>query len=82
MNVMCRNLISVDWRGYLYDCDFNQQLGIELKIDQNLKSKSHLRDLLKNDLSGNMICVANHCYGCTAAQGSSCNGALFAKNNQ
>ena len=80
LNVMCRNLISVDWKGYLYDCDFNQQLGIELEMDRKsikkLKSKSHLRDLLGQDPSGCAIKVANHCYGCTAAQGSSCSGAL------
>lgn len=71
-NVMCRNLVSADWRGYLYDCDFNQQLGLPLPG----KGRPHLRDLLQSDLQGNVICVADHCYGCTAGQGSSCGGAL------
>ena len=79
-NVMCRNLISVDWKGYLYDCDFNQQLGLELGMagqsTEKLKRKPHLRDLLNEDPCGRAIRVADHCYGCTAAQGSSCSGAL------
>lgn len=68
--VMCRNLVSVDWRGYLYDCDFNQQLGI------SVPGRMHLRDLLQRDLQSLPIRVADHCYGCTAGQGSSCGGAL------
>ena len=72
-NVMCRNLVSVDWQGYLYDCDFNQQLGLALPGDE---SRPHLRDLLQTGLRGNPIRVADHCYGCTAGQGSSCGGAL------
>ena len=79
-NVMCRNLISVDWKGFLYDCDFNQQLGLELDMDgqstERLKRKPHLRDLLNEDPFGRAIRVANHCYGCTAGQGSSCSGTL------
>jgi len=71
-NVMCRNLVSMDWQGYLYDCDFNQQLELALPG----KGRPHLRDLLQSDLLGNMIRVADHCYGCTAGQGSSCGGAL------
>jgi radical SAM/Cys-rich protein len=71
-DVMCRNLVSVDWQGYLYDCDFNQQLELALPG----KGRPHLRDLLQYDLQGNVICVADHCYGCTAGQGSSCGGAL------
>lgn len=71
-SVMCRNLVSVDWQGYLYDCDFNQQLGLGLPG----KVRMHLRDLLHTDLQGNLIRVADHCYGCTAGQGSSCAGAL------
>jgi radical SAM/Cys-rich protein len=70
--VMCRSLVSVDWQGYLYDCDFNQQLALPL-LD---KSKKHLRDLLEHDLNEEPICVADHCFGCTAGQGSSCGGAL------
>lgn len=71
-NVMCRNLVSVDWQGYLYDCDFNQQLGLALPG----AGRPHLRDLLQTGLQGNLIRVADHCYGCTAGQGSSCGGAL------
>ena len=73
-NVMCRTLVSVDWQGYVYDCDFNQMLGIPLPIRN--KPQPHLRDLMKFDLEDNAIAVADHCYGCTAGQGSSCGGAL------
>ena len=71
-NVMCRTLVSVDWQGYLYDCDFNQQLGLPLPGP----ARPHLRALLEDDLNGRDIRVADHCYGCTAGQGSSCGGAL------
>jgi radical SAM/Cys-rich protein len=70
--VMCRDLISVDWRGDLYDCDFNQQLGLR-RAEQH---GAHLRDLLRRSIDGDPIIVADHCYGCTAGQGSSCGGAL------
>ncbi|MGH8750091.1 MAG: arsenosugar biosynthesis radical SAM (seleno)protein ArsS [Burkholderiales bacterium] len=72
--VMCRNLISVDWQGYVYDCDFNQMLGLPLRI--NGKPRVHLSELTAADLQGNPIVVKDHCYGCTAGQGSSCGGAL------
>ena len=72
--VMCRTLVSVDWRGFLYDCDFNQMLGIPLNVAG--KPRRHLSDLLHEDLDGAPIAVAEHCYGCTAGQGSSCGGAL------
>lgn len=72
--VMCRSTVSVDWLGYLYDCDFNQQLGLALPTG----ARPHLRDLLAQDLAGKPIRVAEHCYGCTAGQGSSCSGALAA----
>jgi radical SAM/Cys-rich protein len=72
--VMCRGLISVDWRGYLYDCDFNQML--DLPLARGAGQPLHLSDLLDGDLAGNPIRVAGHCYGCTAGQGSSCGGAL------
>ena len=71
--VMCRNTVSVDWQGWLSDCDFNQQLGLPLGTSG---VQRHLRDLLKTDLFGQSIRVAGHCYGCTAGQGSSCGGAL------
>ena len=71
--VMCRNTVSVDWQGWLSDCDFNQQLGLPLG---NSGLQKHLRDLLTTDLDGKAIRVAGHCYGCTAGQGSSCGGAL------
>jgi len=72
--VMCRTLVSVDWRGYLYDCDFNQMLGIPLSGSR--MPARHLADLLDDDFAGAPIAVAQHCYGCTAGQGSSCGGAL------
>jgi radical SAM/Cys-rich protein len=75
-NVMCRSLISVDWQGYLYDCDFNQQLQIAMPGTQTNPGKPHLRDLLNTDPNGLPINVADHCFGCTAGSGSSCGGAL------
>jgi radical SAM/Cys-rich protein len=73
-NVMCRNLVSVDWNGYLYDCDFNQMLDLPLEVDGH--DRLHLRDLKDKCLEGNPVVVCDHCYGCTAGQGSSCGGAL------
>jgi radical SAM/Cys-rich protein len=72
--VMCRSLISVDWQGAVYDCDFNQMLGLPLVIEG--KRRPQLSDLIGRDLAGNPITVRDHCYGCTAGQGSSCAGAL------
>jgi radical SAM/Cys-rich protein len=72
--VMCRSLVSVDWQGYLYDCDFNQMLGLPLRLAG--KARPHLADVLGRDLAGNPVVVRDHCYGCTAGQGSSCGGAL------
>ncbi len=74
--VMCRNLVSVDWRGYLYDCDFNQMLAIPLREQGRRASRVHLADLLMTDLADNPIAIADHCYACTAGQGSSCGGTL------
>jgi hypothetical protein len=71
---MCRNLLSVDYQGYVYDCDFNQMLQLPLLASS--KPKPHLRDLLLQELAGGAIAVGEHCYGCTAGQGSSCGGAL------
>ena len=72
--VMCRTLLSVDWQGYVYDCDFNQMLGLPLRLAG--KPRTRLSDLIGKELDGNPIAVADHCYGCTAGQGSSCGGAL------
>jgi radical SAM/Cys-rich protein len=74
--VMCKSLVSVDWQGFLYDCDFNQMLGIRLRLDG--AARPHLRDLLARGIDGAAVRVADHCYGCTAGQGSSCGGALQA----
>jgi radical SAM/Cys-rich protein len=74
--VMCRSTISVDWQGHLYDCDFNQMLGLPLRMKG--KARMHLRDLLTISTDGARVAVADHCYGCTAGQGSSCGGALAA----
>ncbi len=72
--VMCRSLVSVDWQGYLYDCDFNQMLGLSMHNGRD--TRLHLRNLLQLKLDQRRIRVADHCYGCTAGQGSSCGGAL------
>jgi len=72
--VMCTSLISVDWKGYIFDCDFNQMLDLPLKF--NNQSRLHISDLLNEDINDNPIVIADHCYGCTAGQGSSCGGAL------
>ena len=69
--VMCRSLLSIDYQGYVYDCDFNQMLGVPLGGERR-----HITDLLATPLEGESIAVADHCYGCTAGQGSSCGGAL------
>jgi len=90
--LMCRTTVSVDYQGYLYDCDFNQMLGMPIRIDGDdtdggverghvgAHLRAHLRDLLGQDLSGKSIAIADHCYGCTAGQGSSCGGALTAES--
>ena len=72
--VMCRSLISVDWKGQVYDCDFNQMLGLPLALEG--RKRPQLSDLIGSDLQGNPVQVRDHCYGCTAGQGSSCGGAL------
>lgn len=68
-NVMCRNTISIDWQGYLYDCDFNQML--DLKVNCNSK---HISDFDLNTLLSREVIIDQHCYGCTAGAGSSCGG--------
>jgi len=72
-DVMCRNMVSVDWKGFIYDCDFNQMLGLNLI---NTNKQLHITDLKNSSLEGDSITVHDHCYGCTAGQGSSCGGAL------
>ena len=73
-SVMCRSVVSVDWRGVVYDCDFNQMLNLPLAYQG--RRQVQLRELIGRELAGNGIIVADHCYGCTAGQGSSCGGAL------
>jgi radical SAM/Cys-rich protein len=73
--VMCRSLLSVDWRGYLYDCDFNQMLDLPLLASDR---RRHIGEVSAADLEGGLIATAEHCFGCTAGQGSSCGGALDA----
>lgn len=80
--VMCRTTLSVDWLGYVYDCDFNQMLGLPTALATGSSSathtaKTHINDLVQTDLTGSDIAIMDHCYGCTAGQGSSCGGALI-----
>lgn len=73
-NIMCRSLISIDWQGFLYNCDFNQVLGLKMCDDHGtpltVASLAHVM------LAGREIRFAQHCYCCTAGEGSSCSGAL------
>jgi radical SAM/Cys-rich protein len=73
--LMCINQLSIDWQGYVYDCDFNQMLNMNIRNPDNYK-KLHISDLLKTSLQDIPVRIADHCYGCTAGQGSSCGGAL------
>lgn len=73
-HVMCRTLVSVDWEGHLYDCDFNQQLG--LPIGDPGQPRRHIAEIAHGALDARSIRVADHCFGCTAGQGSSCGGAF------
>ncbi|MDT0641294.1 arsenosugar biosynthesis radical SAM protein ArsS [Zunongwangia sp. F363] len=70
-NVMCTNTISVSWDGWLYDCDFNQML--ELKVNSKVK---HISDYNEGLLNNREIIISQHCYGCTAGAGSSCQGSV------
>ncbi len=71
-SLMCRSMVSVAWDGRLYDCDFNQMLGL-----QPPAAAAHLDDIASFDeLAGTEIAIGQHCYGCTAGAGSSCSGAL------
>ena len=71
--VMCRDLVSIDWQGFVYDCDFNQMLDMKINHDNDLL---HISALYEKSLSDSPIMIGEHCYGCTAGQGSSCGGAL------
>ncbi|GAA4293689.1 arsenosugar biosynthesis radical SAM (seleno)protein ArsS [Aestuariibaculum suncheonense] len=70
-NVMCTNTLSVSWNGYLYDCDFNQML--ELPVNSKAK---HISEYNERLLEGRDIVISQHCYGCTAGAGSSCQGTV------
>jgi len=73
-NLMCLNTLSIDWKGYVYDCDFNQMLA--MPVGSTDKSKLHITELKLEQLLDAPVATAAHCYGCTAGQGSSCGGAL------
>ena len=70
--LMCRNMISVSWDGYIYDCDFNQMLGLKVAA----KNSQHLNDFDLEALENRTITLDQHCYGCTAGAGSSCGGEI------
>jgi radical SAM/Cys-rich protein len=74
-NIMCRTLVSVDWMGFLYNCDFNQAIG--LPITNKEKGILKIDDLEATAINGNELFLAQHCYCCTAGEGSSCTGALI-----
>jgi len=73
--LMCRNTISVGWRGEVYDCDFNQQLGMQWSSNGGSK-RLFLWDIDPDSLEGRDIMTGDHCFGCTAGAGSSCGGAI------
>jgi len=76
--LMCRNTVSVGWRGEVYDCDFNQQLDMQWSANGNGSSQPlFLWDIQAGDIEGRDIMVRDHCFGCTAGSGSSCGGALL-----
>lgn len=76
--LMCRNTISVDWRGKVYDCDFNQQLGMQWRGDDGRKSL-FVWDIDPDSLDDRKIMTGDHCFGCTAGAGSSCGGAIVTR---
>ena len=73
--LMCLNQLSIDWQGYVYDCDFNQMLNMNIRHPDK-RHKLHVSEVLRTDLENIPVSIADHCYGCTAGQGSSCGGAL------
>ena len=86
LNVMCKTLISIDWQGYVYDCDFNQMLNwpidgndrqiIGTDASNNGHSRLNIAELINGEVLPSVIKIGEHCYGCTAGQGSGCSGAL------
>ena len=72
--VMCRSTLSINWQGYIYDCDFNQMLDLPIRLQG--KARAHISKVNISDFDNLPIVIADHCYGCTAGQGSSCGGAL------
>ena len=72
-NVMCKQTISVGWDGQLYDCDFNQVLGLSI----NHNAPNNIMDFNPEQLEFREIVTGNHCYGCTAGAGSSCQGEVI-----
>ena len=72
-NLMCKSMLSVDWKGFVYDCDFNQMLELPAGVSS---SKKHISACLTLDFNQQPITIADHCYGCTAGSGSSCSGSL------
>ncbi len=73
-NIMCRTLVSIDWKGFLYNCDFNQAIG--LPITEERRGILKIEDLEAAAIKGNELFLAQHCYCCTAGEGSSCTGAM------
>ena len=73
--LMCINQLSIDWQGYVYDCDFNQMLNMNIRNPDTFQ-KLHVSDVLQAQLQNIPVSIADHCYGCTAGQGSSCGGAI------
>jgi len=71
--LMCRNMLSVSWDGFLFDCDFNQML--DLKIEQP-HPLTHVSQFSRDSLENRNIVVGRHCFGCTAGAGSSCGGEI------
>lgn len=72
--IMCRTLISVDYQGKIYNCDFNQALGMPIIADNG--SGITISELDDGGMNGKKIRLSQHCYCCTAGEGSSCTGAL------
>ena len=72
-NIMCRSMISVCFDGALYDCDFNQMLELPVAV----KSSKNIANYDPAEMQGRNIVLNNHCYGCTAGEGSSCQGAIL-----